>query len=387
MAKVLLLDGEVELREEIAALLEKRGWTVDQAGTVADFQERASDLAFAIIDVMLPDGSGFDAAVWLGARHRDRGIVMLTARGETQDKIDGLIGGADHYLVKPVKLLELDAILQAPGRRMTNDWRLDCQARVLSATVGGRLELSASEIALLALLARRVVQAPVRPFAPRRLLLDVAAQFRAIVGVILGDRAGDAVGNAFDPLPARQSAACDWLRSQWNAGAYLAANCTGSFVLANTGLPDGRPATTTWWLADPFRRRFPQGDLQLEVCRISVFAVHGTVNDMIRGRCPGEDGDPSSTRPGRHTRRFRVRRGGQSCSGRGPRGPTESSVTRTTHRRAPWRFTKSSPICAPGARTTPSRSMRRHSARRRNSVSSSRRDASATRNCSSGRAR
>ncbi|HIE1299696.1 MULTISPECIES: response regulator transcription factor [Burkholderia] len=154
MAKVLLLDDEVELREEIAAFLEKRGWTVDQAGTVAEFQARASDLAFAIIDVMLPDGSGFDAAVWLRARHRDCGIVMLTARGETQDKIDGLIGGADHYLVKPVKLLELDAILQALGRRVAHDWRLDCQARVLTAPAGGRLDLSASEIALLSLLAR-----------------------------------------------------------------------------------------------------------------------------------------------------------------------------------------------------------------------------------------
>ncbi|MBN3780689.1 MULTISPECIES: response regulator transcription factor [Burkholderia] len=154
MAKVLLLDDEVELREEIAAFLERRGWAVDQAGTVAEFQERASDLAFAIIDVMLPDGSGFDAATWLRARHRDCGIVMLTARGDTQDKIDGLIGGADHYLVKPVKLLELDAILQALGRRVANDWRLDCQARVLTAPAGGRLDLSASEIALLALLAR-----------------------------------------------------------------------------------------------------------------------------------------------------------------------------------------------------------------------------------------
>ncbi|WP_175000296.1 GlxA family transcriptional regulator [Burkholderia lata] len=73
-----------------------------------------------------------------------------------------------------------------------------------------------------------------------------------------------ASGKAFDQLLARQSAACDWLVSQWNAGAYLAANCTGTFVLAKTGLLDGRPATTTWWLADQFRSRFPRVDLQLE---------------------------------------------------------------------------------------------------------------------------
>ncbi|SKD04339.1 transcriptional regulator, AraC family with amidase-like domain [Burkholderia sp. CF099] len=69
---------------------------------------------------------------------------------------------------------------------------------------------------------------------------------------------------AFDRLLARQSAACDWLVSQWNSGACLAANCTGTFVLATTGLLDGRPATTTWWLAEQFRSKFPRVKLQLE---------------------------------------------------------------------------------------------------------------------------
>ncbi|WP_240674597.1 response regulator transcription factor [Burkholderia stabilis] len=93
MAKVLLLDDEVELREEIAAFLERRGWLVSQAGTVAEFRERASDLAFAIIDVMLPDGSGFDAAAWLRARHRDCGIVMLTARGRRRTRSMAWLAG------------------------------------------------------------------------------------------------------------------------------------------------------------------------------------------------------------------------------------------------------------------------------------------------------
>ncbi|QBR01587.1 GlxA family transcriptional regulator [Paraburkholderia pallida] len=69
---------------------------------------------------------------------------------------------------------------------------------------------------------------------------------------------------ALDRLLASQSAACDWLVSQWNAGAWLAANCTGTFVLAQTGLLDDRPATTTWWLAEQFRSKFPRVNLQLE---------------------------------------------------------------------------------------------------------------------------
>ncbi|RQR27569.1 GlxA family transcriptional regulator [Burkholderia sp. Bp9142] len=73
-----------------------------------------------------------------------------------------------------------------------------------------------------------------------------------------------ASSKAFDKLLASQSTACDWLVTQWNSGACLAANCTGTFVLAETGLLDGRPATTTWWLAEQFRSKFPRVNLQLE---------------------------------------------------------------------------------------------------------------------------
>ncbi|MDM0072602.1 helix-turn-helix domain-containing protein [Variovorax sp. J31P207] len=67
----------------------------------------------------------------------------------------------------------------------------------------------------------------------------------------------------FDQLLKDQSAVCAWLTSQWRRGAWLAANCTGTFILAQTGLLDGRIATTTWWLERQFRTRFPRVDLQL----------------------------------------------------------------------------------------------------------------------------
>lgn len=68
---------------------------------------------------------------------------------------------------------------------------------------------------------------------------------------------------AFSSLLARQRDAQAWMVRQWEEGAWLVANCTGTFVLAGTGLLNGREATTTWWLERQFRARFPQVDLQL----------------------------------------------------------------------------------------------------------------------------
>lgn len=67
----------------------------------------------------------------------------------------------------------------------------------------------------------------------------------------------------FDQLLEEQSAACAWLAGQWRTGSWVAANCTGTFLLARTGLLDGRTATTTWWLERQFRAKFPSVDLQL----------------------------------------------------------------------------------------------------------------------------
>ncbi|MGE4533356.1 DJ-1/PfpI family protein [Halomonas sp.] len=68
----------------------------------------------------------------------------------------------------------------------------------------------------------------------------------------------------FERLLGQQAEACTWLASQWDAGAWIAANCTGTFILAQTGLLNKRTATTTWWLERQFRVKFPEVDLQLQ---------------------------------------------------------------------------------------------------------------------------
>lgn len=67
----------------------------------------------------------------------------------------------------------------------------------------------------------------------------------------------------FEQFLDRQAGVCAWLLAQWQAGAWIAANCTGTFILAQTGLLDGRTATTTWWLERQFRIRYPEVRLQL----------------------------------------------------------------------------------------------------------------------------
>lgn len=152
MARIALLEDEATLREELSMFLSKRGHTLLQAGTLAEFWPVMPTVDLAIIDIMLPDGSGFEAATLMRDAVSRAGIIMLTARSATQDKLQGLYGGADHYLVKPFRLLELAAIIDALLRRVGTGWRLDVQQHQLISPEGFSSALSAPEMTLFALL-------------------------------------------------------------------------------------------------------------------------------------------------------------------------------------------------------------------------------------------
>jgi two-component system phosphate regulon response regulator OmpR len=107
-AHVLVVDDDRRLRALLSSYLKKHGHRVTVAATAAEARAFLDGLAFDIIvlDVMMPAESGFDFAADLRQRS-DVPILMLTARGESQDRVLGLEIGVDDYLSKPFEPREL----------------------------------------------------------------------------------------------------------------------------------------------------------------------------------------------------------------------------------------------------------------------------------------
>jgi two-component system, OmpR family, response regulator RegX3 len=114
---ILLVEDEASITEPLAEALRTEGFDTQVAATAAEALElsrRGPDLV--LLDVMLPDGSGFDVCRELRARSRVP-IIMLTARGEEADRVVGLELGADDYVVKPFSAREVVARIRAVLRR------------------------------------------------------------------------------------------------------------------------------------------------------------------------------------------------------------------------------------------------------------------------------
>ena len=116
--KILIVDDEKEIADLVALYLENENFTVYKYYTAKDalkcIQEETLDLA--ILDVMLPDTSGFQICRKIREKYRYP-VIMLTAKGEEIDKITGLTLGADDYITKPFLPLELVARVKAQLRR------------------------------------------------------------------------------------------------------------------------------------------------------------------------------------------------------------------------------------------------------------------------------
>jgi two-component system, OmpR family, response regulator PhoP len=115
----LLIEDDAALRLGLARRLEADGYRVDQAGDGEDglFQAREYPVDLAIVDLGLPKLNGLTVVQRLRSDGRTLPILILTARGNWQDKVVGLESGADDYLVKPFEYPELAARVKALLRR------------------------------------------------------------------------------------------------------------------------------------------------------------------------------------------------------------------------------------------------------------------------------
>ena len=157
--RVLLVEDDRSLADIVVAGMREQHLAVVVATSVQEGRERSElgDYDVIVLDVMLPDGSGFDLCAWLRERGVATPILMLTARDAIDDRVLGLEAGADDYLTKPFAFRELVARVRALGRRRpaiapaehrVADLHVDLNSHSVSRS-GVPIRLTAKEFALL----------------------------------------------------------------------------------------------------------------------------------------------------------------------------------------------------------------------------------------------
>jgi DNA-binding response OmpR family regulator len=163
-ARVLVVEDDVKLARALKRGLTAEGYDVATTGDGDDALIRATapDLDAVILDLMLPGTDGFAVCEMLRRRGRQVPILMLTARGEVTDRIRGLDGGADDYMVKPFDFGELLARLRVLVRRspdqppqvlVVGDLQANRRTRVV-IRAGRQVELTQREFDVFELLLR-----------------------------------------------------------------------------------------------------------------------------------------------------------------------------------------------------------------------------------------
>jgi len=164
--RILLIEDEPSLGQAVREHVAASGHAVDHVLRLDDARAaiRAVDYGLILLDLNLPDGRGLDLLKSLRNGGDKRPVIILTARDQIRDRIDGLNAGADDYLVKPFDLDELNARVAAVARRSAGDpsptirlgeIEIDQAARALRRA-GTPIDLTAREWAVLdRLLSRR----------------------------------------------------------------------------------------------------------------------------------------------------------------------------------------------------------------------------------------
>ena len=164
--RILLIEDEPSLGQAVREHVAATGHAVDHVLRLDDAKAalRAVDYGLVLLDLHLPDGRGLDLLKSLRSAGDKRPVIILTARDQIRDRIEGLNAGADDYLVKPFDLGELAARVAAVARRSAGDpspvirlgeIEIDQAGRVASRN-GTRIDITGREWAVLdRLLSRR----------------------------------------------------------------------------------------------------------------------------------------------------------------------------------------------------------------------------------------
>ena len=162
--RILIVEDETRLARHIFSALIEAGHDPEivQDGETAIGQVQETPFDLILLDVMLPGMDGFDVLRRLHKTGTRARVLMLTARGEVNDRITGLQMGADDYLSKPFAMQELVARVRALGRRYMEEPKPTLRAANLTLRLadqqverGGRaIELSSRELTLLKVLMR-----------------------------------------------------------------------------------------------------------------------------------------------------------------------------------------------------------------------------------------
>ena len=119
MTKILVLEDEASIRSFIMINLKKNNFDIVETSSGEEALEKLDDTVdIALLDVMLPGISGFEVCKRAREQYPALGIIMLTAKGQEENKIEGLELGADDYIVKPFSPKELLARINALARRL-----------------------------------------------------------------------------------------------------------------------------------------------------------------------------------------------------------------------------------------------------------------------------
>ena len=209
--KLLVVEDEALLRHHLQTRLSERGHVVESVANAEEalYQSEQFNHDLAMIDLGLPGMGGLDLIRQLRAKGKTFPILILTARGNWQDKVEGLAAGADDYVVKPFQFEELEARLNALLRRssgftqstiVAGDLVLDIN-RKQAVLEGEPLALTAYEYRILEYLMRHHQQVVAKDRLMEQLYPDDEERDPNVIEVLVGRLRRKLEGaNGFKPI-------------------------------------------------------------------------------------------------------------------------------------------------------------------------------------------